>query len=176
MKKLLKVIGFLLAPVVLYVIYIMVSPPVSPLETTTSEDAIYEVEYSRPFKKDRIIFGSEEDGALVPFGKYWRTGANAATTFSTTKDITFGGMPLKAAKYSLYTIPGKEEWTVALNENDTNFAYFEADSTTDVLRVLAKSIKTTESVEQFTIDFSNDSISSYMNLRWDKTLVSIPLK
>jgi hypothetical protein len=49
-----------------------------------SDNATFEVEYSRPYKKGRLIFGEKSDGALVPYAKYWRTGANAATTFSTS--------------------------------------------------------------------------------------------
>ena len=113
----------------------------------------------------------------MPYAKYWRTGANAATTFSTSEDVSFGGELVKAGKYSLYTIPGKDSWIIALNSvNDTFFAIAEADQANDVLRVTQNSSEVTDVVEQFTIDFSNDSISSYMNLKWDKTLVSIPLK
>ena len=180
MKKLLKVIGVLVVAVILYFTYAIMFP-VSPLQTETynSADVTYEVEYSSPFKKDRVIFGSEDDGALVPFGKYWRTGANAATTFSTTKDITFGGEPLSAGKCSLYTIPGQKMWTVALNsEITTFFAIVEADIAGDVLRISSESVKTTDSVEQFTIDFTTDSLAgtTSLNLKWDKTRVSVPLK
>ena len=84
---------------------------------------------------------------------------------------------MQAGKYSLYTIPGKEKWTIALNSvNDTFFAIAEADQDEDVLRISSKSIKISESVEQFSIDFSADSLNTYLNLKWDKTLVSIPLK
>ena len=142
-----------------------------------SDNATFEVEYSRPYKKGRLIFGKESDDALVPYAKYWRTGANAATTFSTSEDISFAGELVKAGKYSLYTIPGKDSWVIALNSvNDTFFAIAEADQANDVLRVTLSSSEVTDIVEQFTIDFSNDSISSYMDLKWDKTLVSIPLK
>ena len=85
MKNVLKIIGVLVLAFIGYVAY-MVLNPVSPKETVSysSEISDLEVVYSRPYKKDRLIFGSEEDGALVPFGKYWRTGANAATTFETS--------------------------------------------------------------------------------------------
>tara|TARA_B100000809_G_scaffold68876_1_gene66087 strand:- start:1025 stop:1570 length:546 start_codon:yes stop_codon:yes gene_type:complete len=178
LKIIILIISVLFAAVILFFAYATMFPA-SPLQTTTysSENATYEVEYSSPFKKDRLIFGNESEGALVPFGKYWRTGANAATTFSTSEDITFGGESLQAGKYSLYTIPGKEKWTIALNSvNDTFFAIAEADQDEDVLRISSKSIKISESVEQFSIDFSADSLNTYLNLKWDKTLVSIPLK
>ena len=73
MKKILKLIGLILLAIVLYIGYLIMNP-VSPLETVTFEndEVTFEVEYSRPFKKDRLIFGNKSDSALVPFGEYWR--------------------------------------------------------------------------------------------------------
>ena len=80
MKTFLKIVGVLVLAFVLYISY-MIAFPVSPKETVTysSEISDFEVVYSRPFKKGRLVFGPEKDGALVPFRNYWRTGANAAT-------------------------------------------------------------------------------------------------
>jgi hypothetical protein len=168
----------LLIAVVAYFSYAILFPS-SPLDKVVykseNSSSSYEVEYSRPYKKGRLIFG-DSDKALVPYGEYWRTGANAATTFSTSEDIIFGEDSLKAGKYSLYTIPGENTWTVAFNSDSERWlAVGEADPDKDVLRVSIGSIKTTETVEQFTINFS-DSLNTYMNLKWDKTLISIPLK
>ena len=106
MKNILKIIGGLLLIGVIYIGYMLVNP-VSPKDTVgfSSDNTTFEVVYSRPYKKDRLIFDSEENGALVPFGNYWRTGANAATTFEASSDILFNGEELKAGKYALYTIP-----------------------------------------------------------------------
>ncbi len=62
-----------------------------------------DVDYSRPVVKDRTIFGT-----LLPFGKLWRTGANATTTVEFSGPVTINGSKLEAGKYSLFTIPGKE--------------------------------------------------------------------
>ena len=124
MKNILKVIGIIVLAVVVYLAN-MILNPVSPKETVvySSENMTVEVVYSRPYKNDRLIFGEEEKGALVPFGKYWRTGANAATTFETSSDVFFNGESLDAGKYALYTIPYKGNWTVALNsESDVDFS------------------------------------------------------
>ena len=77
MKTFLKIVGVLVLAFVLYISY-MIAFPVSPKETVTysSEISDFEVVYSRPFKKGRLVFGPEKDGALVPFRNYWRTGAN----------------------------------------------------------------------------------------------------
>jgi hypothetical protein len=109
MKNVLKIVGVLVIAFVGYVAYMLINR-VSPKDSVgySSDNANFEVVYSRPYKKDRLIFGSEEDGALVPFGKYWRTGANANTTFETNKDILFGDQELAAGKYGLYTFPNED--------------------------------------------------------------------
>ena len=160
-----------------YVAY-MILNPVSPKETIiySSEISDLEVVYSRPYKKDRLIFGSEEDGALVPFGKYWRTGANAATTFETSNGISFNDQKLEPGKYRLETGPGKEEWKVVLNsEGDKFFAISEPDYSKDILETFTSS-KSIEETEQFSINFSTDSTGVSMNMFWDKTGVSISIK
>ena len=178
MKNVLKIIGVLVLAFIGYVAY-MVLNPVSPKETVSYSSEISEIEvvYSRPYKKDRLIFGSEEDGALVPFGKYWRTGANAATTFETSSEISFNGEPLKAGKYALFTFPYKDSWNVTLSsEHDVFFAISQPDPKLDVLQT-SVDVKYLETpLEQFTIEFSKDSIAVNMNLMWDKVSVSIPVE
>ena len=178
MKNVLKIVAILVLGFVGYAIYILVNP-VSPKDTVVynSDDANFEVVYSRPYKKDRLIFGSEEDGALVPFGKYWRTGANAATTFETSSDILFNGVKLKAGKYALFTFPYENNWTVTLSsKSDVFFAIEQPDPKFDVLKtsVDVKSMETT--LEQLTVDFLQDSSFVNMRLTWDNTSISIPLE
>jgi hypothetical protein len=69
-----------------------------------------QVDYSRPYKKRREIFGK-----LLPYGQVWRTGANEATIFDVKQDIKIGDKSLKAGKYTLWTIPNADKWTVILN-------------------------------------------------------------
>lgn len=177
-KNILKIIGGLLLLAVVYVGY-MVLFPVSPKAEASFEadDISLQVEYHRPYKKGRLIFGEEKDGALVPFGKYWRTGANANTTFETNKDILFGDQELAAGKYGLYTFPNEDIWGVALSsKNDVFFAVSQPDKKTTVLKTSVKPKNLKPEVEQFTIDFSQDSSGISLNLKWDKTIVSIPIE
>src|SRR5262245_21771913 len=74
------------------------------------DNATITVFYNRPYKKGREIFGG-----LVPYDKVWRTGANEATTFETTADLVIKGKTLKAGKYSLWTIPNPDTWTIIFN-------------------------------------------------------------
>jgi len=89
------------------------------------------VAYSSPGVKERPIWG-----ALVPYGKVWRSGANEATSIELSTDVTVEGKPLAAGKYALFTIPGPERWTVIFNRTQQwgAFDYKEAD---DALRVEA---------------------------------------
>ena len=178
MKNALKIIGLMVLAFVGYVAYMLINP-LSPKETVgySSENTSFEVVYSRPYKKGRLIFGSQEEGALVPFGKYWRTGANAATTFETSSEISFNGEPLKAGKYALFTFPYEDSWSVALSsESDVFFAISQPDPKLDVLQT-SVDVKYLETpLEQFTIEFSKDSTYVKMSLMWDKTSVSIPLE
>ena len=178
MKNVLKIIGVLILAFVGYVAY-MVLNPLSPKETVSysSEFSDLEVVYSRPYKKDRLIFGSEEGGALVPFGKYWRTGANAATTFETSSDILFNGEALSAGKYALFTFPYEDRWTLALSsESDVFFATTQPDPKFDVVKTSVPVTTSEKLVEQFTIEFTNDSLGTNMTLAWEKTVVSVPLR
>ena len=69
-----------------------------------------EITYSRPHRRDREVFGN-----LVPFDKMWRTGANKATSIRFGDDVVFGESKVKKGTYSLFTIPGENEWNVVLN-------------------------------------------------------------
>jgi hypothetical protein len=89
------------------------------------------ITYGRPSVKGRTIFA--EDG-LVPYGDVWRTGANEATTFSVSSDVTIAGEPLSAGTYSLYTIPGPDTWTIIFN-NTANQWGTNYDESKDALRV-----------------------------------------
>ena len=127
-----------------------------------------EIAYSRPFKKDRVIFGD-----LVPYGEWWRTGANEATTIRLSRDISFSGQILKAGLYSVVTFPDKNEWDIVFNRRipDWGTSYFPEE---DVLKVKAKVEALPEVVEQFTIDFSEENGSPVLIIAWDKTKVTTP--
>ena len=131
-----------------------------------------ELSYSRPGMKGRTIFGD-----LVPYGKVWRTGANSATTLTFGDDVIIGGTKIAAGKYGLLTIPGETEWTIIITKqlDVTNPSAYKQDQ--DVLRVTAQVEHLPFSMESFTILFNNLTPSSCtLDLIWDKTVVSVPIK
>ena len=181
MKKL-KIFGLsLLALLVLvssFLNYGIYLNPKSPRDTVTlnKEELMLEVDYSRPYKKDRLIFGSKEDGALVPYSNYWRLGANFATTFETNQEISFAGRPLQPGKYRVYAVPEEDHWVVSLNSEFGSFGYSEPDYEKDVMSVNIASAKLMNSIKQFTIDFiETDDNSLSLRFRWDTTSVSLPI-
>jgi hypothetical protein len=147
------------------------------------------ITYSRPGVKGRKIWGDPPAGAtgtatlddarvrpkdqvIVPYGHVWRTGANEATTFTTTDDVLVNGQPLKAGTYSLHTIPGPTEWTIIFNGDPGQWGSFTYDEKKDVLRVKAKPETTADSQEW--LAFSFDPVgenSAQVNIRWERLRV-----
>lgn len=128
------------------------------------------VVYGRPQKKGRTIFG-----ALVPYDKIWRTGANEATEVTFYKEAEFGGKKVPVGTYVMYSIPGENEWTVILNKNLNVWGAYQYKQETDLLRFKVKSTQAEESLEAFSIAFDNGE-NKAMVLGWGKTRVAIPLK
>ena len=161
-----------------YMLNIYLSPPLSPLDKVTynNQDIELEVEYSRPYKKGRLIFGEKSDNALVPFNEYWRTGANYSTDFSVNKEIDFGGEKLPGGKYWLYTIPNNNSWKIILNEEYGSFSFFKPDKSKDILEIEVPTATLENSIEQFTIDFVERESGLYLRLRWDTTEISVSIK
>lgn len=148
----------------------------SPEEEVVFEkgDLTVTVFYNRPSKKGREIFG-----ALVPYDQVWRTGANEATTFETNKDLIFEGETLKAGKYSLWTIPGENTWTIIFNSEHGQWGINaqgepNRNPDLDVLKVDVHAVQQDQVFEQFTITFVQSGADAEMILMWDKTLVAVP--
>lgn len=128
------------------------------------------IEYGRPYKKGREIFGG-----LVPYGKVWRTGADEATVLTTEADLMIGSLHVPKGSYSLFTIPDKSSWTLVVNKIAKQWGAFKYDESQDLGRV--KLTPTTgPEVEQFTISITKaDGQKGSLTMKWDKTVVSAPI-
>ena len=149
----------------------------SPMDTVSfdKKGLILKTVYYRPYKKGRLIFGAEEDGALQPFGVYWRLGANDATTIEISKDVMFAGQPLKAGKYAVYAYPGESTWQIGVNSKHNLWGKAEPDHETDVLMVTVPVNYTDEVIEQFKINFAATEQGAEMVLKWETSVVKIPI-
>ena len=118
-----------------------------------------------------------KNAPIVPWGHVWRTGANEATMFTITDDVLINGQKLPAGKYSLHTIPTKDEWTIVFNGTANQWGSFDYDPAKDTLRVKVKPQWLNENEEWLT--FSFDPVtedSAQVNIRWEKVNVPFTIK
>lgn len=140
-----------------------VSPNASVSQTIGT--TIVSISYSRPSVNDRDIFG----GSLVPFDEVWRTGANESTTITFSDDVTVEGQELAAGTYSLYTIPGEDQWTIIFNEKISWGTQY--DKSQDVLQVDVAPMQA-DMMEQMIFYFTDvTQTSGTVVLRWDDVKV-----
>ncbi len=149
------------------------TPAASPSATVIQNVGLTQIEinYSRPGVKDRTIFGE-----LVPYDQFWRTGANAPTKVTFADDVMVGGKTLKKGSYSLFTYPGKDEWTVIFS-NATSLPGPEGyDKSNDAVRIRVPVAERQPALETFTIDVNNiRNNTATIDILWENTIVSVPL-
>lgn len=148
-------------------------PQASPLARVEQRVGVtdFAVEYSSPAVKDRPIWG-----ALVPYGELWRTGANAATKLTSSRDFRFGGVAVAAGTYAVFTIPGKDSWTVLLNSKSDSGGTRGYDAANDVAKITVKP-QAVPQRERLTFLFSDTQDSATrLDLEWEKLRISIPLE
>jgi hypothetical protein len=145
------------------------SPKASVMQTVGLTDLT--VTYSRPGVKDRVIWGE-----LVPYDKPWRTGANEPTTFTTSDEIQFGGQKLAAGTYAIYTVPGKESWTLVLNKNTKDVVGSSSVKAEDDVLKLAVKPKSSDHQEWMWVGFEDlTPNSANLVLRWEKLALAVPI-
>jgi hypothetical protein len=148
-------------------------PRPSPKATVSQTVGLTEVSitYCRPSVRGRVIWGG-----LVPYDQVWRTGANEATTITFSDDATIEGTKLPAGTYGLFTIPGKDEWTVIFNKGAKQWGAYEYKQTEDALRIKVKP-QPAEFHELLTFSFPAVSAeSAQVALTWEKLQVTFTLK
>lgn len=186
MKKVLKWLAIVIGVIVLICFagfqYMMYSTKKhSPQETVIYQADGYdiEIEYCRPYKKDREIFGG-----LVPYGEVWRTGANEPTQFITKSDLKIEGEVLPAGTYTLWTIPGSKEWEVIFNKGAYDWGVdwdnkAMRDPALDVISTTVQKLRNFKVLEQFTIDIKPNpelpDAPAILMIGWDYTRADVVL-
>jgi hypothetical protein len=149
-------------------------PAPSPLQTITQKFGLGDItiEYSRPSVKGRVIFGD-----VVPYGKIWRTGANASTKVTFTDDVKIEGNAIKAGTYALYTVPNKDAWEVMLYSDATlggNVADYKKEN--EVVRFKVKATKIPMKIESLMINVGDIApTEAVMTILWENTFVSFKI-
>jgi Protein of unknown function (DUF2911) len=148
-------------------------PPASPrgeASISFADGKKITVDYGRPYMRNRKIMGE-----LVPYGKVWRTGANAATGFVTDAAITIGGTSIPAGKYTMYTVPGENEWRIVINKQTGQWGT-EYHEEQDFARILAQPSKLPQATDQFTISFEKRGPNAaIMKMEWENTSVAVDI-
>jgi hypothetical protein len=128
------------------------------------------IDYSRPSKRGRVIFGS----TIVPWGEVWRVGANAATQFRTDKALEMGGVVVPAGFYTLWAIPAQSGgWKLLINSQTGQWGTAH-DATKDIFQLPLATSTLPQPVERFTITVAPSGQGGTLNLDWDTVRASIP--
>jgi hypothetical protein len=139
--------------------------PRDSVKTTIAGASLY-VDYGRPGKRGRVVFGT-----VVPYGDVWRTGANAATQFRTDKALDFGGTVVPPGFYTLWTVPQKDAWTLVVN-SETGQWGTEHKADKDLLKIPMKVSALPQAVERFTISIEPAAEGGVIHMDWDTTRAS----
>jgi hypothetical protein len=128
------------------------------------------IDYSSPRLKGRKL-GKD----LAPYGEVWRTGANEATTFVTTTDITVGGTPVPAGNYTIFTIPNPDKWILIISKKTGEWGTNYAGPSNDLARIDMKVSTLPSLVENFTISLEKAGNGGTLNLDWETTRASVAI-
>lgn len=144
--------------------------PAAKAECKFADGKSITVDYSSPRMKSRTIYGG-----LVPFGQVWRTGANEATSFVTSGDLTIDGKVVGAGKYTLFTVPNATGWTLIVSKKTGMWGTDYPGDAEDLLRAPMKVSKVASPVENFTISFTPAGGGCTMHLDWESTRASVEI-
>ena len=135
------------------------------------EGAHVHIDYSSPRVRGRVIFGG-----LVAYDQVWVSGAHKATWLDTNRELLIKGKILPVGKYALFTIPGKEQWTVILNKNWDQHGADEYSVDDDVIRFTVAPEELPEVKEELTYTVSKGEEGGNIALEWEKVRVSFDFK
>lgn len=141
-----------------------------------TDDLTVSLTYSRPSVRGRTIFGSKEQGALQPYGAYWRLGANESTEITFSRAVTFNGQAVPAGTYRAYAVPGPDSFEIYLNSELGKWGYFEPNHELDVLKTSVPVQKVTTPVEQHTIRLEQAESGIDMIFEWSDVQLRVPVR
>ncbi|HAQ71469.1 MAG TPA: hypothetical protein DCR48_10900 [Flavobacteriales bacterium] len=143
---------------------------------TTNDGLTVSIDYSRPSVRERLIFGTEEEGALQPFGVYWRLGANEATVANFSEDIIINGTTVSAGYYGIHAFPGKDSFDIALNKTWDRWGFSEPDYSQDIVNLTVPVEHLSQPIEQFTIRLGESNTGIQIICEWSDVRFVIPVE
>lgn len=131
--------------------------------------------YGRPSMRGRTIYGD-----LVPYDTLWRTGANEPTIMHLPVGAEIAGIPVQAGSYSIYTVPGREEWDVVVNRSTSQWGhesqYTDEVRSQEIGRASVPAETTDQPVETFTIHAEVADPGVDLVMEWENTRVRVPVR
>lgn len=143
--------------------------PLLKIQDKITEPLIARVIYSRPQKNGRVIFGE-----LLEYGKVWRLGANEATEIEFYRDVKVNNKKIKKGRYTLYSIPYPDKWTIIINKETDTWGSFKYDSKKDLVRIDLPIQKQTEITEELVMAFEKSAPGADLIISWDDITLKLP--
>ena len=142
--------------------------PLAQAQCKLSDGKTITTDYSSPRAKGRKIFGG-----LVPYGEVWRTGANDATTFVTTANLSVDGKDIPAGGYTIFTVPAQDKWTLIISKHTGEWGIPYKYQSEELARVPMQASSTSSPVENFTIAFNQGGTTCALQMSWENTQASV---
>jgi len=168
-----KRISYLAALTIAFTTAVLAQGRPSPAASATCDlggGKTIKTDYSSPRMKGRKIFGE-----LVPFGEVWRTGANDATTFVTSSDVSVGGKTVPAGSYTIFTVPAADKWTLIVNKKTGEWGIPYKYESDELARVDMSVSKLPSPMENFTIAYDKSAGSCTLRMEWETTKASVQI-
>lgn len=128
------------------------------------------IEYGSPGIKGRMIWGG-----LIAYDQVWATGAHNATTVDFSTAVTIGGKQVPKGKYALFTIPGREEWTIIINSRNKQHLADEYNQAEDIVRVKVTPVKKDKPVQRLTYLIEKNGNNAAIAIEWELLRVVLPV-
>jgi hypothetical protein len=133
--------------------------------------AHFTVVYSRPLLRGRPLLGD-----VIPYDRVWRTGANAATQFTTSAPINLAGMQVPSGTYTLFTAPHTNSVELIVNKQTGEWGT-EYNGSLNLGMARMTSEAATSPVEEFTISISSgDNRHGALVLEWGSFRWTAPIE
>lgn len=144
--------------------------PLLKMSGKAKDQPIARVIYGRPVKNGRTIFGG-----IIKYNELWRLGANEATELELFSPVKISNKIIPKGRYTLFCVPSENRWTLILSKDNFCWGSFTYDTKKDVVRAEIKPETTNESVETFTIYFSENTGKANLVMLWDNQRAELPM-
>lgn len=144
--------------------------PLLKMSGKAKDQPIARVIYGRPVKNGRTIFGG-----IIKYNELWRLGANEATELEIFSPVKISNKVIPKGRYTLFCVPSENKWTIIVSKDNFCWGSFTYDTKKDVVRADIKPETTNESVETFTIYFSENAGKANLVMLWDNQRADLPM-